>query len=80
MASDEETNEGKHVISVRAVHELHGQFDEDFIKDGGDLRKSAVDLQFHKERSLSLTCNCGQRFLKYATAAEHLRKVSNRGE
>jgi len=78
--SDSSTDEGKHVISVRAVHELHGEFDEDFIKDDGDLRKTAVDLQFHKERSLSLTCGCGRRFLKYATAADHLREVSNRGE
>jgi len=76
----ESTDEGKHFVRVRAVHVLRGGFDASFLKEDNGLKGGAEDLEHHEEKSLSFECSCGERFLKWDTAEEHLREVVSRGE
>lgn len=65
----------EHHITVRAVHVLSGGFNASMLDEVGNLREIAEDLEFEREKSLSLECSCGERFRKFRTAADHLGNV-----
>lgn len=69
-----------HRISVRSVQVWHGEFDLSLVDSDGTLDQAANDLQFHKEKSLSFECSCGERFQKWGTATDHLRSFATDGD
>lgn len=63
-------SEEEHVIKIKALHELHGEFDKEQI--GTDYQMA---LDTHKEVSISFKCSCDQKFYKRERAEEHLEEV-----
>jgi hypothetical protein len=76
----EQDGSSQHVIQIRAVHLLTGAFDATCLREGGGLIDGAKNLEHADEESLSLECTCGERFLKWDTAEEHLREVVDGAE
>jgi len=57
----------KHMISVKSIMEYHGSFDKKMIGESVQM-----DLEFQEEKSVSFTCDCGERFYKREKAEQHL--------
>lgn len=70
--TDTETSDTEHRINVKSVQVWRGEFDSEFLTDDG-LSPDAIDLGFEEEVTLTFDCECGDRFRKWDTAAQHLR-------
>lgn len=57
----------EHLIKIKALHEMHGAFDEELIGKNGQM-----ELEHHDEVSISFTCECGEKFYKKHKAERHL--------
>lgn len=57
----------KHFINIKSIQEWHGGFEKETI--GKDMQ---MELEFLDERSISYTCDCGEKFYKREKAEEHL--------
>ena len=62
-------------VQIYSTYLYPGSVDED-----GRLKENQKDLSFKREETLTFECECGKRFRKWETVAEHLHEVGGDDE
>jgi len=58
----------EHYIHIKSIQEWTGSFGIDGIGT-----ETQMDMDMHIEKSISFTCECGEKFYKRETAEKHLK-------
>lgn len=61
-----------HVIEITQVIKNKGEFNVDMVNDDGSINPVALETMFDSLVKETYECECGRRFRKTKTAAQHL--------